>query len=121
MDRVPRYMAEDLDLRGIGLGALVILVAIGCALVGAYLAVHLGRGGRASPELAAHVGKPPPIAGSITLQARPQQDIRAYMAEKRQLLDSYAWIDREHGIARIPIERAMALVAAGTHPGTASQ
>ena len=33
------------------------------------------------------------------------------MAQKRALLDGYVWLDAGHAVARIPIERAMALVA----------
>ncbi|HWA87742.1 MAG TPA: hypothetical protein VG710_16045 [Opitutus sp.] len=43
--------------------------------------------------------------------------IRQDAAVKRHL-DTYGWIDREHGIVRIPIDRAMDLLAheAATHP-----
>jgi hypothetical protein len=33
-------------------------------------------------------------------------------AEQREQLDSYGWVDREHGIIHIPIERAMQAVVA---------
>lgn len=109
-DARARYMSEDLDLRGIGVGALVIVVAIGCALLGAYAVVHLAHDRHTRPELAARVGAPPTIAGDVALQPRPEQDMQAYLAEKRRLIETYAWTDREHGVARIPIERAMELL-----------
>jgi hypothetical protein len=32
--------------------------------------------------------------------------------EQKQQLESYGWVDREHGIAHVPIERAMEIMAA---------
>jgi hypothetical protein len=37
-------------------------------------------------------------------------------ALKRGELGSYGWVDREHGVARIPIDRAMDLVVEGRLP-----
>jgi hypothetical protein len=42
--------------------------------------------------------------------------LRALRAEKHALLDEYRWIDRDKGIVRIPIERAMARLIARTPP-----
>jgi hypothetical protein len=36
-------------------------------------------------------------------------------AETRRSLNDYRWIDKEHGVAQIPIERAMAIVAGQAH------
>jgi hypothetical protein len=44
------------------------------------------------------------------LDSAPQPGRAAYEAEKQRLLDSWQWIDRDAGIARIPIEQAMALL-----------
>ena len=47
---------------------------------------------------------------------RPQTaaplDLRALREQKRTLLSEYRWVDRAHGVVRIPIERAMDLLAA---------
>ncbi len=44
---------------------------------------------------------------SPRLQVAPIDDYAHYLAQKRAQLDSTGWIDREHGIAHIPIEQAM--------------
>jgi hypothetical protein len=109
-----RYMPEDLHLRAFLVAGLLILASIAFALLAALGVMHLGNEGRAPPRIAARVagaGKPPPIEGAVTLQPNPGQDIRAFDAEKRQLIGSYGWVDRSQGVARIPIERAMALIA----------
>jgi hypothetical protein len=46
------------------------------------------------------------------LEAAPQIDRSRYFTEKEALLERYEWIDRAHGVARIPIDAAMAIVAA---------
>ena len=111
--RAPRYMPDAVSLPGIGAGALLIIGAIAIGVAAAFFVLHVGIGGHAPPENAAHYGEPPPIAGDVQLQPAPAQDIAAFRAGKRRLLSTYGWVDRAHGIARIPIERAMALVASG--------
>jgi len=113
-----RYMPEDLQWSAIGVGALSIAAAIAFALIAAYLVTHLEVEGP-PPWTGAQPGAPPPVQGSAILQANPAQDIRAFNAQKRALLDGYAWLDTSHTVARIPIERAMALLAertSGTKP-----
>jgi hypothetical protein len=46
------------------------------------------------------------------LQKAPQNDLKNFEAEQRAALSGYAWIDRSHGIARVPIEDAMQIIAA---------
>lgn len=95
-------------LRGIAIGAGSIVGAVVVAVVVGFLIV------RTLPhdEVASKPGSPPPITGGPVLQATPERDFPAFHAEKQRLLDDYGWVDRAHGIARIPIERAMALLVA---------
>lgn len=44
------------------------------------------------------------------LQSHPIQDLQALQQAEEAILGSYGWIDREAGIVRIPIERAMELL-----------
>jgi len=44
------------------------------------------------------------------LDSAPQPGRAAYDKEKQPLLDSWQWLDRSKGVARIPIEQAMALM-----------
>jgi hypothetical protein len=105
-----RYMPEALNWTGIGVAALSIAVAIAFALIAGYAVTHFRIDGP-RPWKGAQPGTPPSIAGNVTLQDNPERDIRAFMSEKRALLEGYAWIDQQRTLARIPIERAMALVA----------
>ena len=54
--------------------------------------------------LAAGVHKDPPTPN---LQNQPFKDIYLLRQEETEKLSSYAWVDKEGGITRIPIDRAM--------------
>jgi hypothetical protein len=43
-------------------------------------------------------------------QISPEQDLKEFRAAQEKLLHSYGWINREKGIVRIPVERAMGLI-----------
>jgi hypothetical protein len=67
-----------------------------------------------------------PMAPGVP-KLNPEQPVerRQLFAGERELLDSYGWIDRPAGIARIPIGRAMQIIAAEglpkTPPSTATE
>ena len=105
-----RYMSDRVDVRGIGAGAAVLLAAIVIGALASWVLVRLGNEGAAAYQ-AARPGRTPASASSIQLQTNPAAEMAAFRSEKQQLLESYGWVDREHGIARIPIERAMAILA----------
>ena len=43
------------------------------------------------------------------LQISPQGDLEELRRQEDEILSTYAWVDREKGTARIPIDRAMQL------------
>jgi hypothetical protein len=45
------------------------------------------------------------------LQSHPVADLAAERAREQAMLDGYAWVDRDAGIARIPVDRAMDILA----------
>jgi hypothetical protein len=54
------------------------------------------------------------------LQVSPPQDMKAMKAAEQEVLESYDWVDRDRGIVRIPIERAIDLLAKRSLPIKAS-
>lgn len=51
-----------------------------------------------------------------TLQKAPQQDLLQFETQQRAQLSGYGWTDRNQGLAKIPIEDAMRIIAArGEH------
>ena len=45
------------------------------------------------------------------LQVLPRYDLATFRANEAKILDATEWIDRNHGIVRIPVSRAIDLVA----------
>ena len=45
------------------------------------------------------------------LSVKPGEDLKSLRAEEDAILKTYGWIDREKGIVRIPIDRAIEILA----------
>jgi hypothetical protein len=96
-------------LIGIGFaGVIITLVSLGIADA---LLASAGRGrdqGTATPTQApAEMGT---IEQTLVLSTRRGIDLRNEQLEE---LERYGWADRDAGLAKIPIERAMDIVAGG--------
>jgi len=61
---------------------------------------------QAAHPLAVESAPPPP-----NLQPQPQLELADFRLRQAKILSSYGWVDREAGIVRIPIDRAMDLIA----------
>ena len=90
------------------------------ALVVSAIVIHFALGGLFLIFKRAHPSPDPPsrivleprvIAPEPRLQARPVPEMAQFRASEDAKLTGYGWIDKQHGIARIPIERAMELIA----------
>jgi hypothetical protein len=93
----------------IGLLALLVLGAILMRLLMGYLAVQQARTSpRANPLAQRFARQLPP---EPRLQTDPLQDLLNLHKDEDALLNNYAWVDRKVGTVRIPIERAMELLA----------
>ena len=112
MSDLPRHEERDLRVRLI-VGFGVALLGFGVAshgliavLFSSYSARETRRDTPASPLRAARVEPPAP-----RLQENPALDLDALRAREERELSTYGWVDRPRGTVRIPIERAMKLVA----------
>jgi hypothetical protein len=108
------HEASDVRLRPVvlaGIGLVLALVVTALAMLGLY-DVFAAREARLSPPqnpLAAAEG--PRLPPEPRLQVHPIRDLRELRAAESSQLDGYGWVDQNAGVARIPIERAMALLA----------
>ncbi|MCX7513260.1 hypothetical protein [Frateuria sp. STR12] len=75
----------------------------------------------ARPVLTAGEQPARPIPPQPRLQQDPAVDIAAERALQRSRLDGYEWMDGTHTVARIPISRAMALLAAKPAPAASTE
>jgi hypothetical protein len=109
----------DLDVRYLGwfsVGLVILLILTAGA------AFMLMGGFRVATAVTAKQSTEGSPAGPFaTLQDTPQDDLRSYRRTKAAALEGYHWVDRGTGVVRIPIERAMELVAedAVTRPAAA--
>jgi hypothetical protein len=104
---------SDLNVRAI------VLVALALAALGGSVQLVLWfqlKGMWAQRQ--AEAPPPSPVAQALPeappaprLQTSPLEDLKALRAAEAERLGSYGWVDRKAGVVRIPIERAMELVA----------
>lgn len=106
------------DMRpGVILGGaigLVVVVGILLLVVSTLEVVFTGLPPRIGPPVDLIQGlqaAPHPTPPAPELEAEPGQSLQPYLAAEQQKLSSYRWVDRQAGIAAIPIDRAMDLIA----------
>ena len=92
---------------GLGIGAIASLALMGFAFN------FFVRKQTASSPPAPQMHKLDPMKEppEPRLQARPVPDLKAVRADEDALLNRYDWIDAQKGLVRIPVSRAMELVA----------
>lgn len=104
-DRVDSHRLLWVGLTSIVTGAVGVFFAgvIVAASTGALQPSEAGpRGQRAAPRALSNVEQTPIWGTQVGLDVRDRQ---------RRELERWGWVDRRAGIARIPIDRAMDLVA----------
>jgi hypothetical protein len=109
---VEGYEKSDLPVKWIfGFFALLFL---GGVVVQAFIAWQLsdlrGKPPRTDQWPAARPGSMMPPGNFPTLQVSPPTDLEAFRAREEAELNSYGWVNRTAGVARIPIGVAMDLL-----------
>lgn len=108
-------VAPILKIAG-GLFAAVVLIAAALYLFLRFVVIPH------QIEIAAQRGSMPPPP---RLQVHAPDDLRSLRLQKQALLDNYQWLNPDHTVARVPIERAMQLLqqqnAATIHQGGESR
>jgi hypothetical protein len=91
-------------------GFIVTAVIIHLCLIG--YAVLLGAHDKSFGRVYQIRPNQVPSYPAPALQVKPQVDLQTYRTRADHDLNSYGWIDQGHGVAKIPIERAMDLLLA---------
>jgi hypothetical protein len=86
------------------LGSLLLSLLVVWGIFGAFSWMQTSE----QPFPAPKVGERPP---EPRIQVRPVQELRAFRAYEDAILNGYGWVDRTAGVVRIPISRAMDIVA----------
>ncbi len=109
-----RHEPSDVNVRAI------ILTGIGIVILAAilYILLWLLFEALSDRQVGLHLPPPPladrpsgPLPPEPRLQSSPSTDLREMRAEEDAILHSYGWVDEQAGVVRIPIERAMKLLA----------
>jgi hypothetical protein len=105
------HETRDVDIRFIGLFSLsmIVLLAGSLALMGWLFGVFAGK--PLGPGRSAPIAETRPYRPAPRLQASPTRDMQEMRRIENARLQSYGWIDQTAGIARIPIDKAMELLA----------
>jgi hypothetical protein len=93
-------------LAALGLAAVLVLLVL-WGMFGYFRGKSAERGPLPSPRMYTSA----PSVPQPRLQPNPVADYDVYRSSDQETLNSYGWVDRKAGIARIPIDRAMDLVA----------
>ena len=110
-----RPVDSELNFRGIFVfvGGLVAVTLVVMGLmwgVAILFKGSLARKDPAPPALAeAREARVPPRPN---LQPNPSADLAAFRTAEEAELATWAWVDREKTVARVPVERALEIVAA---------
>ncbi len=114
------YEKSDLSIKAIVTFAVILTVVVVAALAGmgwmfGFFAAHEERRDvQPSPLAATRPAVPEP-----RLQVHAVQDLKTFRASEDDRLTHYRWVAKDAGIARIPIDRAMALLVDRGLPSSA--
>ena len=85
-----------------------ILVAASLSLI--WLFKYFQKAENPGSFIAAPFATERPLPPPPRIQPNPGADMQNYYQSQQNLLNSYGWIDRQNGIVRLPIDRAMELL-----------
>jgi hypothetical protein len=106
------HETTDVSTRPIVIAGAAILALVLLSSAGVWVLIgHYARreaAASAPNPLASYGPKAPP---SPRLQTEPRHDLEKMRAAEDETLHGYGWVDRSAGRVRIPIERAMELIA----------
>jgi hypothetical protein len=98
--------ARAISLFGVILSAVVILAMVVAAwMFGFFASRQAQQDVPPSPLASTRSGPPEP-----RLQVNAIRDMKALRAAEDKVLTSYGWVNKDAGVARIPIDRAMQLL-----------
>jgi len=110
-DNERHHETRDVHIRGVVIFIVVLFgsLAITLFLMGRifhYFEAIQSLGPPASPFAETRA-----LPAQPRLQTEPRQDLKGQRSDQEKLLNSYGWVDRNLGIVRIPIDRAMDVLA----------
>jgi hypothetical protein len=94
---------------GIGLAFVIIVSQL---LLWWLFDALAGKEAKLSPPVPAIIkAQAPAQPPEPRLQANPRLDLREMLRDEDAVLDHYGWVDPDRGIVRLPVQRALEIVA----------
>ena len=104
----PAYQPDEASAKIAAAGLLSVL-ALGVIALLIVLGLFSWFGGATARPPATALERAELQPQGPRLESNPLKDRLALEAKARDRIESYGWVDRQKGIARAPIERAMAI------------
>jgi hypothetical protein len=107
-----RHEKSDVDTKaiirfGIGLAVTLIVTFLLLFALFAYFSAREMRFGRGPARVQSTDQLPP----EPRLEVSPRANLEELRAAEQKVLENYGWVDKEKNVVRIPIERAMEIIA----------
>lgn len=113
------HETSDVSIKGLAIfgGSLLAFLLVVLAAVAVFfkgydlLNKHLDkRLPRTEPGAATFVEATPDYQGPL-MQVKPEEDLHWMREHNEMMLNTYGWVDQPKGVVRLPINRAMELIA----------
>jgi hypothetical protein len=109
----PHHELSDIWARpvlffAIGLAILIIVTFITMKSLFTFLDEEANR---SDPELSGVAAQRPQLPPLPRLESAPVSARKQFFENEKEIIESYGWVDQKQGVARIPVARAMELVA----------
>lgn len=105
------YEKSDASPRGLLYFALImaaLLAAMSLFLIGVFK--YFERTENPGSVIAEPFASARPLPPPPRIQPYPGVDMQSYYESQQKILNTYGWIDRQSGLVRLPIDRAMELL-----------
>jgi hypothetical protein len=118
------HETSDVYLGGVfvfALGLLVTLVIVHLLTWMLFAVLAKGETAHSLPQYPLAAGLEDRLPPEPRLQTNPREDLRQLRAAEDAVLNSYGWVDKSQGVARMPIDEAMKLTVQRGLPVRAKQ
>jgi hypothetical protein len=114
LDPHPGHEEKDVDVRSVTRFGVMLVLLCAVALIGLIGLFRYFQNRETAlqpPQVEGTDLRGPSLPPQPRLQNSPVQDLKRMRDAEDQILGSYGWIDRQKGIVRLPIARAIDLLS----------
>jgi len=105
-----RHEIRDTNIPALSAFGVAIVLTIAATMLFCFVVFRIYQNTMSMGPLATPYASSRQLPPEPRLQTSPRMDLEDYLNTQRNELDGYSWVDRQSGILRIPVERAMELL-----------